>query len=266
MQIALAIEFAVIHGVIVALVDGGHIIFLDAAFEEIELGSHLIEVLDALSALYFEFGILQRQARHAHAVEILFLASYSSFGLVEELVIGAAAVGVEHAVLVGYGRIVDPQVLAACEQCALEFLLILIDIWRSLAVVAIHKCVHERVAVEVGVPHEFAHHIGAHLGEIAAARTCYLREVHSHVVLLEKLDILLDNREVRERGEVVVEIDAVVPHEDVVRNLSPTFEGVHKVASRGIVGEGHLALAVDVAEHDIHVRQWLDMLWRMHGE
>ena len=266
LQIARAIEFAVVHGMIVALVDGGHIIFFHATFEEVEFASYIVVILNALSTLDFEFGVLQRQTRKAHAVEIFLLACHSSFGLVEEFVIGATAIGIEHTVLVSYGRIVNPQFFAARQQCSLEFLLILIDIWSSLTIVAVHKCAHKRVAVEVGVPHQFAHHIGAHLGEIAASRTCYLREVHGNVILLEKLDILLYYRKVGERRKIVVEIDAVVPHENVVRDFSPTFESGHKVAPRSIVSEGHFALAVDIAEHDVDIWQRFHMLGRMHGE
>lgn len=86
------------------------------------------------------------------------------------------------------------------------------------------------------------------------------------MVALEELYVLLENMEVGERRHYIIEVDAVVPYEDVVGNLRPAFERPHEVASRLVVGKRHLALGVDVAEHYVHVGQRLHMLRRMHGE
>ena len=51
------------------------------------------------------------------------------------------------------------------------------------------------------------------------------------MVLLEQLDVLLQNVEVRERCQVIIEIDAIVPHEDVVGNTAPALQGLDKVTS-----------------------------------
>ena len=86
------------------------------------------------------------------------------------------------------------------------------------------------------------------------------------MIALEELYVLLQDMEVRERRHHIVEIDAIVPHEDVAGYLSPTLHCLYEVASRLIVRERHLALAVDVTEHNVDVRQRLHMLWRVHGE
>ena len=86
------------------------------------------------------------------------------------------------------------------------------------------------------------------------------------MVLLEQLDVLLQNVEVRERCQVIIEIDAIVPHEDVVGNTAPALQGLDKVTSRSVVGEGYLPFTVDVAQHDVYVWQRLDMLRRVHRE
>ena len=86
------------------------------------------------------------------------------------------------------------------------------------------------------------------------------------MIALEELYVLLQDMEVGERCHHIVEIDAIVPHENIVGYLRPTFHCLHEIASRLVVGKWHLALAVDVAKHDVDVRQRLDMLWRVHGE
>ena len=83
-------------------------------------------------------------------------------------------------------------------------------------------------------------------------------------MLLEELYVFLKNREVGERRHHVVEVDAVVPDEDIVGNLRPPLKRLHEVAARGIVGKWHLALGVNVTQHNIDIGQRLYMLGRMH--
>ena len=67
-----------------------------------------------------------------------------------------------------------------------------------------------------------------------------------------------------EGREHVVEIDTVVPDEEVVADGRPSLQRPHKVAARGVVRQGHLALAVNVAKHDVDVGPRLDMFGRVH--
>lgn len=145
-----------------------------------------------------------------------------------------------------------------------EQLLVLIDVGGRRTVVAPHEGAHERVAVLIGIPHQLAHHVGPHLGETAAPFTADLREVHRDVVLSEQLDVLLQDREVGERREHVVEVDAVVPDEEVVADGRPPLQRLYEIASRSVVRQRNLPFAVDVAEHDVDIRARLDVLGRMH--
>lgn len=62
----------------------------------------------------------------------------------------------------------------------------------------------------------------------------------------------------------VVEIDAVVPHEDIVRQGCPPLHRFDELAARRIVRKGHFAVAVDVAQHDIDIGQRLHVLRGLH--
>ena len=194
------------------------------------------------------------------------VGSHSLFSLIEELIVSLAEVGVEHSVLVRNGRVVYPQRCAGGEQRTGKHLLVAIEIGSGCTVVAAHETLHERVGIELRVPHQLAEHVGTKFCEVGAERSVHLLEEHRGVVALEELYVLLENVEVGERSHHVVEVDAVVPDEDVVGNLRPAFERTHEVASRLVVGERHLALGVDVAEHYVHVWQRLHMLRRVHGE
>lgn len=90
--------------------------------------------------------------------------------------------------------------------------------------------------------------------------------MHRHVVLLEQLDILLQNMEVGEARHHVVEVNSIIPHENIVGNGRPAFERFHEITSRRIIGQRHFAHAINVAQHDVHVRQWLYLLGWMHGK
>ena len=84
--------------------------------------------------------------------------------------------------------------------------------------------------------------------------------------MFEEADVLLQAMEVGEWCHHSVEVDHIVPDEDVVRDGRPSLQCLDKLASRLVVGQGHLSLAVDVAKHDVHVLQRSSLLWRFHGE
>ena len=85
------------------------------------------------------------------------------------------------------------------------------------------------------------------------------------MVAPEELEVGLQDMEVGEWGDHVVEVDAIVPHEDVVGYSAPSLDGPHEVLARVVVGERHLALAVYVAEHDVHVGQRPCVSGRLHA-
>ncbi len=84
-------------------------------------------------------------------------------------------------------------------------------------------------------------------------------------MVMEKADVLGKDMEIRERREIIVEIDAVIPYEDVVGNLAPPLDGLDKFASGSIFPQSHLPVAVNVTKHYIHVRKRFHMLRRLHG-
>lgn len=263
-HVALTVEPAVLLGRIAPLVDDRNSEMTAALLEKRKPGRRGGGVRHPFGAVDLQLGVLERQAREAHAVEQHRIVGHGRLGQVKEFVVAPAAVAIEHALLVGHRRIVDPELLAAGQQTPFEQLLVLVDMGRRRTVIAAHEGAHERVAVQIGIPHQLAHHVGPHLGEAAAPLAADLREVHRHVVAAEELDVLLQDREVGEGREHVVEIDAVVPDEEVVADGRPPLQRPHEVAARGVVRQGHLALAVDVAEHDVDVGPRLDMFGRVH--
>ncbi len=82
---------------------------------------------------------------------------------------------------------------------------------------------------------------------------------------MEKTDVLGKDMEIRERSKIIVEIDAVIPYEDVVGNLAPALDGLDKFTSGSILPESHLPVAVNVAKHYVNVRKRFHVLRRLHG-
>ena len=140
----------------------------------------------------------------------------SRFGFVEQFVVGLYHPFVEHSVLMRYRRVVYPQVDAAAEKGALHELLILVHERSRLAVVTLHEIKHQAVGILTGIPHEFCNHVGTQFGEITAFDTVDLREVHRHMIVLEQLNVRLQDMEVWEWAYGIVEIDTVVPYEDII--------------------------------------------------
>ena len=83
-------------------------------------------------------------------------------------------------------------------------------------------------------------------------------------MFLKELDILLQDREVGERGNIVVEVDAIVPHKYIIADSRPAFHRFHEILSGSIVSQRDFAVAIDIAKHNIDIRQRLHMLGRMH--
>ena len=84
------------------------------------------------------------------------------------------------------------------------------------------------------------------------------------MMFFKQLDILLQNREIGERRYKIIKINPVIPHEYIITDSRPTFHSFHEILSGSIVGQRNFTVAIDIAQHDIHIRQWLHMLRRMH--
>ncbi len=80
----------------------------------------------------------------------------------------------------------------------------------------------------------------------------------------EQADIVGKDMEIRERSQIIVEIDTVIPDENIVSNPAPAFYRLHKLTSGRIFPQSHLPVAVNVAKHNIHIRKRLYVLWRLH--
>ena len=164
------------------------------------------------------------------------------------------------------GTVVDPQVLARSQQGTLHYFQVLVYPAVGSAIVVLEESACQCISVGIGVPHQFAEQIGPEFREVTAADAVDLREVHGRVVTGEQLDVGLQDVEVGEGTDDVVEVDAVVPDKDVVGDGAPSLQRTDEPLSRGVIRKGDLAFAVDVAEHDVDIRQRSGLLRRLAGE
>ena len=213
-----------------------------------------------------QFGVLQRQTRQTDTVQQYRICRYRGLRLIEQSVIGFQQSGSQHAVLVRNRRIINPQRLSAGQQGSLHDFLILIQVRSSRTVITFHEGLHQRIGIQFRIPHQLGYHIGTHFREISSTDAVHLREVHRDMVLLEQLDIRLQDMEIRERRNDIVEVDAIIPYENIVGDTRPAFQSLHKHLPRFIVGKRNLPFTVDVTQHDVHILQRLDMLGRLHGK
>ena len=187
-------------------------------------------------------------------------------GTVEEFVIDLDELGAQHTLLVADGTVVNPQVLARSQQGTLHHLEVLVYPAVGGTVIVLEERACQGIGVDIRIPHQFAEQIGTEFREIAAADAVDLREVHGRMVAGEELDVGLQDMKVGEWTDDVVEIDAVIPDKDVVGDGTPSLQCSDKPLSRGVVRKRNLAFAVDVAEHDVDIRQRSGLLRRLAGE
>ena len=90
--------------------------------------------------------------------------------------------------------------------------------------------------------------------------------MHFYAMIPEDDHIVLEGAQVRERGEVVVKVDAVVPYEQIVADLRPAHQRLHEFLPRWILRQGCLAAAIDVAKHDGHVFAGDGQFGRLDGK
>ena len=133
-----------------------------------------------------------------------------------------------------------------------------------LAIIVREEDAHERVGVLIGIPHQFGNHVSTQFGEVCSLVAVHLLKQHIGVVAVEELDVGCQDMEVGEWCYHIVEVDAIVPDEDVVGDATPSLQGPYKVASALVVRQRHLALGVNAAEHDVDVGKRFDQSWRLH--
>ena len=89
--------------------------------------------------------------------------------------------------------------------------------------------------------------------------------MHIYIVLFKQLHVRLQDVEIREGRNVVVEINSIIPYENVIRDLCPSFKCLHEMLSRCIICQGNFPVTVNITEHYIDIRKRFDVLWRIHG-
>jgi len=136
----------------------------------------------------------------------------------------------------------------------------------SLAVVAVHEVVHERVRVQRGVPQLLGVHPAAHQFPLAAwALVSALQHDAGAVVFYEVANVVCYRVHVGHRGAVVAEVHDVIPDMDAVVNLRPAFQSrlEYLALPRGSKGPGpHAAVS---AQADRHIVPGPDGLRRQVG-
>ena len=93
--------------------------------------------------------------------------------------------------------------------------------------------------------------------ELAAHRAGALLEENLDAVSDEILDVGLHHAEARRRHLQLLEAAAVVPYENVVGQCGPGLHVASEVGAARIVGDRHVTVALDAAEHDVDVRAGL---------
>ena len=81
-----------------------------------------------------------------------------------------------------------------------------------------------------------------------------LLEMLADAVADEEADVGLEDVEVGEGGDVVREVDRVIPEIEVAADPAPVLDVADERSARRIVGDGAAAVELDRAEHDLDVR------------
>ena len=84
------------------------------------------------------------------------------------------------------------------------------------------------------------------------------------MMVAEKTHIILHNIEIRERRHLTIEVDSVIPKENIVCNIRPTLQSLHEILTAGIFCQRDFTVAVDVAKHHNHIWLRFDILGRIH--
>ena len=179
--------------------------------------------------------------------------------------IGLHPGGRQVAVLRGPGVAVDRELLAGGLEGVVHRVDVPADVRRGVAVEALQEVSHHRVDVDIRVPEQLGDEIPAQFGELAVQLAQPLLEHRRDAVPDEELDVRLQHAQVRKRADQVAELDHVVPEQDVVRELAPVLDVPDERGAPGILRDRPAPIALDAAEHDVHVRQRLAGAWAPSG-
>ena len=136
----------------------------------------------------------------------------------------------------------------------MHLIIILCDERRAIRpIVGVKKTLAQTIHIEVGVPHQMGQQIGTPLVALGNILVGTLLEHHRDMMVSEILQVRLKNLEIWERVEVVAELHHIIPQEDVVGEGGPSIHIMLKRVLAGFGGDGICALALDGAEHDVHI-------------
>ncbi|OQA64494.1 MAG: hypothetical protein BWY37_02054 [Firmicutes bacterium ADurb.Bin262] len=124
------------------------------------------------------------------------------------------------------------------------------DVLPAGAVVGLEETVHHRVVVEVGVPQQFAQHVGAQFGEFAVGGSRHIVAFLINapdVVFGKKPDIFLDDAEIGERAQEVAVVGGVIPD---INPAADIFPAVEVGAKGGVVGASRVVERMREAAFD----------------
>ena len=224
----------------------------------------------------FQLGpcaIAQRLCLVAHAVQVEGLHADAIDRFADVVALGCCLGSIEDFEGLADERVaVDLVVLADVDAVvhvgldeALTEIVVRLDVWSGLAVVATNEDADERIDVLLGVPEELIDGPGFHLVELSPCRLvlCLLEDADG-VVVAKDPDVGSQHLEVGPRRDVLGIIDDVVPDEEVRCYLGPAFEVAHECFVLRTTGiEGMCEAALDAAETDDDILSRLDARGRL---
>ena len=107
--------------------------------------------------------------------------------------------------------------------------------------------------IDIGIPQQPGHQVRPQFAEFTAFADIALLKLGRHAVANEILHVRLQRAQVRIRGHQIRKLNHVIPHQDAFGDFPPLLEiGAERPAGR-IGFDRPMAVALDVAQHDIDV-------------
>ena len=173
---------------------------------------------------YLDHRVHQGQARRFHPRQGGGVAGRGGLGLIEERDVGRDIGGGEKILRVDRRRLVDVELRPGPPDRPEQRIDVLSDERAGLAVVAVEEVVHHDAHVHLRIPKEPGQEVGLEFAEFVPRARVRLLEMPSDAVADEKLDVGLEDMEVREGGHEVREIDGVIPEVEVAADPAPVLD------------------------------------------
>ena len=125
--------------------------------------------------------------------------------------------------VVPFGAVVEVEVVGV-RDALVQTIEILGEVGRGVAVGDDEVFSYDRLDVGVDVPKLSGEHIAAQAGEFVALFAAALMEYAGDIVLLVKFEVGLLHREVGIGQQQVVEVDGIVPDDEVVADCAPALD------------------------------------------